>query len=744
MRNNLAISGGRAVLTRLNKIIFLLFLLSGFCGLLYQVVWVRMAYTSFGVITPVLSVVISVFMLGLSLGSFFGGKWIAGLVKRYKTSPIIFYAITEFFIGIGAFVVPKLFSLGESLLFSAGEMNSFRYLLFSDAIIAVSILPWCILMGFTYPFMMSFLKRCDSGNATSFSYLYFANVIGAMCGTLITAMVLIELVGFKNSLLIAASLNFLICIICIAVNVRYPYKDIVVKTPEPETGKLHSGKDPLIKKPAFIYSLLLLTGFISMAMEVVWVRAFTQVLLTTIYSFAALLTVYLFATWVGSSIYRNQLGKKNVLATSDLLAYLSVFSFFPIVMNDPRLVMSIPVVLISIFPFCAALGYLTPKLIDDYSLGKPYEAGRAYAVNIVGCVVGPLFASYVLLPRLGVKLSLVILALPFVIFLVACYRNTIFKKRWSAGMTILAGVLFIISAFINVSYEEQYLLKKGNVIRRDHTATVISVGQGMEKRLLVNGIGITMLTPITKMMSHLPLAFCQNEPHSALVICMGMGTTYRSALSWNIKATVVELVPSVKDAFGYYFADAGTILKNPDGKIVIDDGRRFLNRTNETFDVITIDPPPPVEAAGSSLLYSEEFYNLIKKRLKPGGILQQWFPGGEAKILQAVARSLSDSFPYVKVYGSIEGWGFHFIASMSPIDVPSVQKIISRMPVSAKKDMMEWFEVNDPEGLMRSILSHEIPLKTVLNDDKSIKITDDRPYNEYYFLRRKMNWIGSK
>lgn len=723
---------------KLNKVIFLLFFLSGFCGLLYQVVWVRMAYALFGVITPVLSVIISIFMLGLSLGSFLGGRWIANLAHRYKTSPLVFYALAELFIGLGAFIVPKLFSLGGQLLLSSGEMNSLKYLLFSDMIIAFSILPWCILMGCTYPFMMSFLKSCEIKEDTSFSYLYFANVLGAMCGTLLTALVLIELVGFYNSLLVAAALNFLICITSSAVSTRYPYKSSSMNKIETENSGLNTGKDVLIKNTVFAYSLLLITGFTSMAMEVVWVRAFTPVLGYTIYSFAVLLAVYLFATWVGASIYRRQLNQKSVLAIGALLACLSIFSFLPIVINDPRLIWSIPTVLVSIFPFCAALGYLTPKLIDEYSFGRPYEAGRAYAVNIVGCIAGPLFASYILLPRLGVKLSLVILALPFLIFFTGYYKSTLFKKRWTSIVMILAVFLFLISTFINVSYEERCALQEGSIIRRDYTATVISVGQGMQKRLLVNGIGITGLTPITKMMAHLPLAFCKNKPDSALVICLGMGTTYRSALSWNIKVTAVELVPSVKDALGYYFADAGLMLKNPNAKIIIDDGRRFLNRTNETFDVITIDPPPPVEAAGSSLLYTQEFYNLIKKRLKEGGILQQWFPGGEIKIMQAVARSLSNSFSYVRVYIPIEGWGFHFLASMSPIGTPSAEKIISRMPATAKVDMMEWYEFKDPDKFIQLILGREIPLAVMLNNDKRITITDDRPYNEYYFLRRRL------
>ena len=92
-------------------------------------------------------------------------------------------------------------------------------------------------------------------------------------------------------------------------------------------------------------------------------------------------------------------------------------------------------------------------------------------------------------------------------------------------------------------------------------------------------------------------------------------------------------------------------------------------RTKKKYDVITIDPPPPMEAAGSSLLYSVEMYALIKQRLSDGGVLQQWIPGCEKSELLAAARSIAVSFPYVKVFRSVEGWGFHFLASMKPFGV---------------------------------------------------------------------------
>ena len=110
------------------RILFFLFFVSGFCGLVYQVVWTRMAFASFGIIAPVLSVVISVFMLGLCLGSWAAGSWVAALKEKFGASAIIFYGFVELMIAVGAFAVPKLFAFGERLLLTSGQTDSVRYL----------------------------------------------------------------------------------------------------------------------------------------------------------------------------------------------------------------------------------------------------------------------------------------------------------------------------------------------------------------------------------------------------------------------------------------------------------------------------------------------------------------------------------------------------------------------------------------------------------------------------------------
>ena len=96
------------------RILFLLFFISGFCSLVYQMVWTRLAFASFGIITPVLSVVLSVFMLGLALGSWAAGRGIAGLSRATGLSPIYFYAGAELIIGCGGVLVPKFFKIGRA------------------------------------------------------------------------------------------------------------------------------------------------------------------------------------------------------------------------------------------------------------------------------------------------------------------------------------------------------------------------------------------------------------------------------------------------------------------------------------------------------------------------------------------------------------------------------------------------------------------------------------------------------
>jgi spermidine synthase len=649
-------------------------------------------------------------------------------------------------IGLGAFAVPRLFAAGERFLLAAGQTNSTGYLCLSALVLAISILPWCVFMGATFPLMMAYVRECDSKNAASFSFLYLANVLGAMSGTLLTAVVLVELLGFRHTLQVAAAGNF-----CIAVASAWlAWRQRNVRLAAQPAGERASRPSPTTpgtgSRSGFIKWILFSTGFCAMAMEVVWTRAFAPVLNNQVYSFAMIVFAYLGATFFGSLQYRRDLEKKTVRSTAELIAMLAVAAFLPVVANDPRFVetdhsmefMSVVIILGSICPLCAILGYLTPKLIDEFAAGNPASAGRAYAINVIGCILGPMIASYVLLPLTSERNAIVILGLPFVAFYFLGFRALSRQRR--LGLGLAAGALLVCSLSLSGDFEGQLSkVVKRMEVRRDYAASVISA-QGdtpRNKGLFVNGINMTTLTPITKFMVHLPLAFHTDRPESALIICFGMGTSYRSALSWNIETTAVELVPSVKEAFGFYHADAAGVFANPKGRMIIDDGRRYLKRTADKYDVIVIDPPPPVEAAGSSLLYSQEFYELAKQHLKRGGILQAWFPGRETAAAEAVMRSVGDSFPYVRCFLSLEGAGMHILASMEPIEAVNAEAFAARLPESARNDLLEWSPGGEPLPLyIERVLSKEFPPSEFYNPNLQIRITDDQPFNEYFLLRR--------
>jgi len=736
------------------RLLFGLFFVSGFCSLVYQVVWTRLALAAFGIITPVLSVVISVFMLGLAIGSWAGGRWIAQWTKRTGFSAITFYAAAELIIGLGAFVVPTLFAAGELMLLSAGQIDSLRYLLLSAIVLALSVLPWCICMGATFPFMMAYVREWDDTDAKSFSYLYLPNVLGAVSGTLATALLFVEWLGFRHTLWFAAAGNFTIALISYSLG----RKRIRRASDSQVSDKVDSEGDP---QPAgstaqtnpearLIQWILFSTGFAAMAMEVVWVRSFAPVVKTQVYSFALVVASYLAATFLGSWFYRHQLRGRSRLSRPTLLALLCAAAFLPVIVNDARFLranwgsdvdpLSMIFLLASIWPFCALLGYLTPSLVDEWARGSPAAAGRAYAINVLGCILGPLAASYLLLPLLSERFAQLLLAAPFVAFFALSARKI--PKAPRLAYAILSAVILAWAAFVSENYED-YLAssQKKFEVRRDYAASVVSFDDDTRKHLLINGIGMTALTPVTKFMVHLPLAFHKTRPQSALIICFGMGTSYRSALSWGLETTTVELVPSVPAAIGFYHADAPQVLQNPKGHIVIDDGRRFLCRTREKFDIIVIDPPPPVEAAGSSLLYSREFYELAKQHLSPGGILQAWYPEKGGRTFQAVLRSLSGSFPHVRCFDSVGKWGKHLLASMEPIDVATAAELTTRMPDNAKEDLLEWSLAPNVPNYLDEVLSGEIPVNSLLSPKPGVQITDDRPFNEYFLLRQ---WAGER
>jgi spermidine synthase len=711
---------------------FLFFLFSGFCGILYELIWLRLAMAQFGVTTPLVSIVLSMFMAGLGLGS-----WAAGtLIRRYegRTSfpPLRLYALCELLIGFSALLVPLQMLWGHRFLERlAGQsgISSSAYYVIAGAWLAMTMIPWCACMGATIPLAMFAIRRgVESESKRSFSFLYMANLVGAVTGAIVP-LLLIELFGFHGTLRIGIALNFAValCAARLSLGSKGAAAEKVATSAKATSHIAGSQKSILF--------LLFLTGLASMGMEVVWIRLFTPTVGPMVYSFALILASYLFATFIGSWIYRGW-SRKHLAEDPMTWILLSFLGSLPLVTTDLRF--SMPAVLrvfVGVMPFSCAVGFLTPMLVDRWSQGDPGRAGRAYAVNVLGCILGPLVAGFLLLPLIGERWSLLIFLSPFismVAFPVSSPKKLHAADR-AAGCVIVAAAFLIFLA--TKDFETAFPRR---IVLRDSAATVIAADFGGEtqKALLVNGISMTELSQITKMMAHLTLASHEQPPQNTLIICFGMGTTFRSALSWGIPATVVDLIPSVPKLFPFYHQDAAQVLASPGAQIIVDDGRRFLERTSQTFDSIIVDPPPPVPAAGSSLLYSKEFYGLVKQHLRPGGILQQWLPLGDAATQSSVAGALKASFPYVRVFGYADVAGQHYLASMIPIPERTSAELVARMPAKARSDLMEWVPRDTPEQQFGLLKPNCDTLDTLIALSPSTPaLQDDRPVNEYYFLR---------
>jgi len=552
----------------------------------------------------------------------------------------------------------------------------------------------------------------------------------------VVPLLFIEEWGFTGTLRIGAVLNLSLATCAFVLTLkptREPQTLEVTDTPSEFKAQVVAGSWPRY--------LLFATGLTSMGVEVVWVRLFTPFVGTVVYAFATILGLYLGATYFGSWIYRARKSRADGLSAL-LLALLALAVLLPLAACDARF----PVVpaaarVVALIPFSIIVGFITPMLLDRFSEGDPNRAGRGYAINILGCVCGPLIAGFLLLPLLGERLALCAFALPW--FATALLYNSSVPSpdsqrqrpwmSWKFGAVTAASLALV---FLTKDYENRFNPRE---VLRDHTATVIATGTGFEKDLIVNGIGITGQVPATKMMAHLPLAYLGRQPESALVICFGMGTTYRAVLSWGIRSTAVELVPSVPRLFPYFYPGEAKLLQSPLSQVVIDDGRHYLEGSSELYDVITIDPPPPVEAAGSSLLYSKEFYEIAKRHLRAGGILQQWFPMGspDPTALVSVAKALQESFPYIRVFHTVGGWGNHFLASTSPLTATSASVLASRLPPAAVSDLLEFGPAHSAEEQFASVTNSEFSIASLIGraPGNVPALQDDRPVNEYYILR---------
>ena len=385
---------------------FIFFLFSGFCSILYEIIWLRIAMAQFGVTTAMVSLVLSAFMIGLGLGSWGAGVVVRRYGARGDFPALRLYALMELSIGISAIAVPHQLLWGRELLLKmvgALSLSSSAYYLPSGIWLALTLVPWCLCMGATFPLAMAAIRQDREPRAErSFSYLYVANVLGAAAGAVIP-LFLIELYGFERTLHIAAIVNLLLAVSAFSLSlVRKPsFVQAGSQEARVEVRAIPKSSASEVLSDRALLWLLFGTGLTSMGVEVVWVRLYTPTLSTVVYAFAAILALYLIAMDFGSWLYRR-VQRDNILESGLLWIALAFSVLVAFLSADPRLhLAAILRVVLGIAPFSCLVGFITPATLDRYSRGDPDRAGTGYAINIVGCVLGPLVSGFLLLPLAG-------------------------------------------------------------------------------------------------------------------------------------------------------------------------------------------------------------------------------------------------------------------------------------------------------------------------------------------------------
>ena len=281
--------------------------------------------------------------------------------------------------------------------------------------------------------------------------------------------------------------------------------------------------------------------------------------------------------------------------------------------------------------------------------------------------------------------------------------------------------------------------------REDEIASVQAGSVNGFKQLWVTGASMTALTVDARLMVILPLAM-RPDAKDALIVAFGMGSGFRTSVIAGLTTDAVELVPSVPSMFGYYFPDAAEIRANPSGHVIIADGRNHMELTDKRYDIIVTDPPPPIEAAGISVISSLEYYQAGRDRLNPGGIMMQWVPYGQRiDEFRAHVRTFADVFPEVVVLRSPGNYGFFMLGSDQPMafDDRSMREVLARPGIL--EDISGAYDSPAKTADGWAALIPSLPWLTGAQvasfAGSGPLVTDDRPLPEYFLLRRT---IGEK
>jgi spermidine synthase len=514
-----------------------------------------------------------------------------------------------------------------------------------------------------------------------------------------------------------------------------------------------------------------ISGLTSLGYQVTWTRLLASGTGNTTYVFTVILAIFLAGIAVGSLLF-NVFGSRlrdPVRALAYAQAAVAVLAIAGLVwvigqpeaLDPGRPLQTIGTLFGSaflvVFPVTVTLGVAFPTasaLLRDQAAEAGTESGSLLASNTTGAILGSLLIPFVLMPVAGSPAVVVLLAATNGALAIAL--ALLGRPRSIPALACGAGALVVVlvAAFrpgAVVQPNEALIAARGGALFDSAEDEIASVQAGQIRstpELWVAGTSMTLLTVDAKLMPILPL-IARPDAKRALVVAFGMGTSFRSALIAGLRTDAVELVPSVPRMFGHYYGDAAEVLADPDGRVIVTDGRNHLELTDERFDIIVTDPPPPIESSGASVISSLEYYRAGREHLTPGGVMMQWVPYGapEPEFKEHI-RTFGSVFPHVEVVRGAGGYGAYMLGSDEPIELepdairevlgrPGVLEDISSAYDSPATTVDGWIDVIEGQRWLDDDTSRSYTGDGPL-------ITDDRPRPEYFLLRRLSDGIEDR
>ncbi len=712
------------------------FFISGFAALLYQVVWVRQLEILLGSSTLSATAVVSSFMGGLAIGAALSSRFI----NRIK-SPNSAFATIQIFLAVFAVAFPALIDLAAPVISFFYNTATASYSLAVFAVAFLILLIPTSLMGSTFALMIQILNPYEASEKTV-AKAYALNTLGAASGVFATGFYLMADLGLRATSAAGVALNILLAAIFLLTGKKAAEKpSIEIEQQLAETTQTTDDKSE--QRPFYLATFLM--GFAGMAYEILVFRYsmyFLPYVYNNIYLFPAV--VFAFCIWIGAGSHIAGLlpdaSQKKILPAALFIQGLYIifsshlflqFDFINTLFFANHVWNLFIKACILLLPPAFLSGFCFPILCRYVMTSMPIKsAAFFYTCNTIGSVTGPLAATFILIPMLGIQRSFILVgSLPVFTILLALKTET---KRLSYALVLVIFIMLMIKP------DPGYIPETGHELlvyqeNRDATAVVTRNRRG-EMSLYINDHEVvgTDYTHFRNqiMMSLVPLSL-HHDPQQVLVICLGTGVTAGTCFSDDRvrQVTTVEISPSVKNLLPMFYPWNGlaAIAENPEKfNLIIDDGRSFVTSSNRKFDIITSEPLHP-KRAGTVNLYSREYYQLCRKRLNEGGIVAQWLPYHAMTLdeFRSIIATFAASFKYAMLWIGEQGV---LVGSDSPLK-PDDTKISQLLEKPLVSQLLQKGGYNTELFLAGFWMNKEGMTNYTGNNIKLL--TDDLPWIEY-------------